>query len=75
MAQKQKATGIITLLLFKKISSPFAIGLRTGIIYRPQTQTNKFLNFVCLFVIEMSSFSDFCQENNKNCKFQTNMAN
>ena len=87
MAQKQKATGIITLsavskkfaaLFFafclKNIFSPFAIGLRTDIIHRTQTQTNKFLNFVCLFVIKMSSLSDFCREN-KNGRFQTNIAN
>ena len=64
MAQKQKATGIITLqitdviairicypllyLLFKNTCSPFAIALRTGIIYRTQTRTNKFFNVVCL---------------------------
>ena len=68
MAQKQKATGIITLsalsikfaafffaFCLKNIFSPFAIGLRTGTIYSTQTQTNKFHNFVRLFVIEMSS--------------------
>ena len=43
----------------KNIFSPFAIGLRTDIIHRTQThdQTNEFLNFVCLFVIKMSSLS------------------
>ena len=89
MAQKQKATGIITLsavsikicwplfclFCLKNIFSPFGIGLRTDIIHRTQTQTNEFLNFVCLFVIKMSSLSDFCRENNKNGRFQTNMAN
>ena len=59
----------------KNIFSPFALALRTGIIYRTQTQTNKFLNFVCLFVIKMSSLSDFCHENNKNARYQTNIAN
>ena len=29
-------------------------------------QTNKFLNLFCLFIIKMSSLSDFCHENNKN---------
>ena len=62
-------------LCLKNIFSPFAIALRTGIIYRTQTQTNKFLNFVCLFVIKMSSLSDFCHENNKNARYQTNIAN
>ena len=67
MAQKQKATGIITLsavpiriccpllcLLLKNTCFPFAIALRTGIIYRTQTPTNKFLKVVCLFVFKMS---------------------
>ena len=48
-------------LLFKKNTLfPVAIALSSGIIHRTQTQTNKFLNFVCLFVIKMSSLSDFC---------------
>ena len=67
MAQKQKATGIITLsavpiriccpllrLLFKSTCSPFATALRTGIIYRTQTRTNKFLDVVYLFLFKMS---------------------
>ena len=54
----------------KNTCSPFAIGLRTGIIYRTQTQTNKFLISVCFFAIKMSSFSDFCHENDKNGRFQ-----
>ena len=89
MAQKQKATGIITLSavstkiccplfcpLFKKYLL-FMIRNRAAHRYisRTQTQSNKFLNFVCLFVIKMSSLSDFCRENNKNGRFQTNMAN
>ena len=88
MAQKQKATGIITLsavsikiccplfcLLFKKHLLSIRNRAAPGIIYRTQTQTNKFLNFVCLFVIKMSSLSDFCHENNKNGRFQRNIAN
>ena len=61
MAQKQKATGIITLsalsikfaafvfaFCLKNIFSPFAIGMRTGIIYRTQTHADKQIPQVCL---------------------------
>ena len=59
----------------KNPCSPFGIALRTGIIYRTETQTNEFLNFVRLFVIKMSSLSDFCDENNKNGRSQADIAN
>ena len=85
MAQKQKATGIITLSAVSKFAapffafclknpcSPFALALRLTTIYRTETQTNKFLNinFVCLFAIKMSSLSDFFHGNNKNGRSQT----
>ena len=74
MAEKQKATGVVTLLsavsvkiccpffafCLKNACSPFALALRTGTIYRTETQTDKFLNFFGLFVTKLSSLSDFC---------------
>ena len=72
---QQKFAGLFFAFCLKNIFSPFAIGLRTGTIYSTQTQTNKFHNFVRLFVIKMSSLSDFFHENNKNGRFHTNMAN
>ena len=56
---QKKFAGLCFAFCLKNIFSPFAIGLRTDIIHRTQTQTNEFLNFVCLFVIKMSSLSDF----------------
>ena len=71
MAQKQKATGIITLLLFKKnIFSPFAIGLRTGIIYRPQTQTNKFLNLFVFLSLKCQVSLTFVMKITKTANFR-----
>ena len=59
---QQKFAGLFFAFCLKNIFSPFAIGLRTGTIYRTQTQTNKFLNFVCLtFVVKITKMADFRQ--------------
>ena len=90
MVQNQKATGIITLSavsikiccplfcpLFKNTCSPFAIALRTGIIYRTQTQTNKFLTFVCFLSLKCQTCLTFVmkitkkQISDKHCKLVT----
>ena len=54
---QQKFAGLCFAFCLKNIFSPFTMGLRTDIIHRTQTQTNEFLNFVCLFVIKVSSLS------------------
>ena len=73
---QQKFAALFFCLLFKKyLLSQIRNRAAHRYISRTQTQTNKILNFVCLFVIKMSSLSDFCRENNKNGRFQTNIAN
>ena len=69
---QQKFAGLCFAFCLKNIFSPFAMGLRTDIIHRTQTQTNEFLNFVCLilslkfqvcltFVVKITKMADFRQ--------------
>ena len=68
---QQKFAGLCFAFCLKNIFSPFAMGLRTDIIHRTQTQTNEFLNFVCLlslkcqvcltFDVKITKMADFRQ--------------
>ena len=70
MAQKQKATGIITLSVVSiKICYPLFCLLFKKYLLSIRNRA------VCLFVIKMSSLSDFCHENKKSGRFQRNTAN
>ena len=58
--------------LLKKYLLSIRDSAGTGIIYRTQTRTNKFLNVVCLFVFKMSICLTFImkkwQKSDKHCK-------